>query len=62
MDEAISRRADELIGQYYLGYNLEIPDALIAATVIEYNLPLLTKNQRDFRFVPEIVLFPYPTA
>ncbi|HEX8503868.1 MAG TPA: type II toxin-antitoxin system VapC family toxin, partial [Hymenobacter sp.] len=40
LDEAISRRADELISQYYLGYNLEIPDALIAATAIEYDLPL----------------------
>ena len=64
LDEAISRRADELVRRYYLGYNLEIPDALIAATAIEYNLPLLSKNQRDFQFMDEsgLQLLPYPTA
>ncbi|HEX8329577.1 MAG TPA: type II toxin-antitoxin system VapC family toxin [Hymenobacter sp.] len=63
LDEAISRRADELISHYYLGQNLEIPDALIAATAIEYDLPLLSKNQRDFRFLDEsgLVLLPYPS-
>lgn len=63
LDESISRRADELIQRYYLGYNLEIPDALIAATAIEYNLPLLSKNQRDFQFMDKsgLQLLPYPT-
>ena len=64
LDEAISRRADELIGQYYLGYNMEIPDALIAATAIEYELPLLSKNQRDFHFMKKagLQLLPYPSV
>lgn len=64
LDEGISRRADELVRRYYLGYNLEIPDALIAATAIEYNLPLLSKNQRDFQFMDEsgLELLSYPTA
>jgi hypothetical protein len=64
LDEAISRRADELISQYYLGYNLEIPDALIAATAIEYDLPLLSKNQRDFHFMHKsgLQLLTYPTV
>ena len=63
LDGAISRRADELVSQYYLGHNLEIPDALIAATVIEYDLPLLSKNQRDFQFMDKsgLQLLPYPS-
>ena len=62
LDEAISRRADQLVNRYYLEYNLGIADALIAATAIEYDLPLLSKNQRDFRFIPGLQLLPYPTA
>ena len=63
LDGAISRRADELVSQYYLGHNLEIPDALIAATAIEYDLPLLSKNQRDFQFMDKsgLQLLPYPS-
>ena len=62
LDGDISRRADALINRYYLEYNLEIPDALIAATAIEYDLPLLSKNQRDFRFLDKsgLKLLPYP--
>lgn len=64
LDEAISRRADKLIDHYYLSHNLEIPDALIAATAIEYDLPLLSKNQRDFHFMGQsgLQLLPYPTT
>ena len=64
LDGDISRRADELVSRYYLVYNLEIPDALIAATAIEYDLPLLSKNQKDFRFLKEagLQLLSYPAA
>jgi predicted nucleic acid-binding protein len=62
MDEAISRRADALVTRYYLGYNLGVADALIAATAIEYDLPLLSKNQKDYRFLDKagLQLLPYP--
>ena len=36
--------------------------APIAATALVYDLPLLTKNQRDFRFIPDLKLLPYPAA
>ncbi|MFD1470012.1 type II toxin-antitoxin system VapC family toxin [Hymenobacter caeli] len=64
LDGDISRRADELINRYYLGRNLGIADALIAATAIEYDLPLLSKNQRDFHFLDKsgLQLLPYPAA
>ena len=64
LDTHISRRADELILRYYLGYNLAVADALIAATALEYDLPLISKNQRDFKFMNDIglQLLPYPAA
>lgn len=64
LDGDISRRADALIGRFYLEYSLGIADALIAATAIEYNLPLLSKNQRGFHFLDKagLTLLPYPAA
>ncbi|MEK7655284.1 MAG: type II toxin-antitoxin system VapC family toxin [Patescibacteria group bacterium] len=34
------------------------PDLLIAATAIENRLPLLTRNTKDFRKIPGLVLMP----
>jgi predicted nucleic acid-binding protein len=50
----------DLLRQYRLSHGLLIPDALIAATAIATNLPLVTKNQRDYRFISGLQLFPYP--
>lgn len=62
LDERISLVSSDLVMQFRLSYGLLIPDALIAATAVVYQAPLLTKNQRDFQFIPEVNLLPYPTA
>jgi predicted nucleic acid-binding protein len=62
LSEQVSARADDLITAHYLGNNMSVTDALIAATAIEYDLPLLTKNQRDFRFISGLKLLQYPTV
>ena len=62
LDVQISTKADQLITKYYLSNSVAVPDALIAATALVYDLPLLTKNQRDFRYLPGLQLLPYPTA
>ena len=65
LDVNISQRADKLVTRFYLEYSLAVADALIAATALEYELPLLSKNQRDFHFMRDKVglqLLPYPTA
>jgi hypothetical protein len=36
-----------------------IADALIAATAIVIDAPLLSKNQRDYRFIQGLNLLPY---
>ena len=45
---------------YALSHGLQIPDALIAATALAFNIPLLSKNQRDYRFIVGLSLLPYP--
>ena len=57
--EPISDRAVDLLQQYRLSHGLLIADALIAATAMEHNQPIITKNQRDFRFVVGLNLQPY---
>ncbi|NOS87262.1 MAG: PIN domain-containing protein [Methylococcaceae bacterium] len=49
--------ARSVIRQYSLSHGLRLADALIAATVLVYGLELLTINQKDFRFIPELVLW-----
>jgi predicted nucleic acid-binding protein len=51
ISEEISRQAVELIHQYRLSHGLLIPDALIAASSLVTGHGLLTKNQRDYRFI-----------
>jgi hypothetical protein len=54
--ESISELGKELIKKYYLSHGLEIPDALIAATALKLEIPLLTMNKKDFRFIENIEL------
>ena len=56
----IADRAIELLHCYSLSHGLLIADALIAATAIENKISLLSKNQRDFRFILELNLISYP--
>jgi len=52
----ISSVATELIFEYAKSHNLAIPDSLIAATAINYNLKLYTLNIKDFRFIDGLEL------
>lgn len=60
VSDAISDKAVELLKVYRLSHGLLIADGLIAATALVPSMPLLTKNQRDFRFIKGLVLLPYP--
>lgn len=52
----ISAIALKLVTSYAKSHNLDIPDALIAATAIDKKLDLLTYNSRDFRFIKNLQL------
>ncbi len=60
VNEAVCDTALELLHQYRLSHGLMIADALIAATAIMMNLPFITKNQKDYRFINKLNLLPYP--
>jgi hypothetical protein len=60
LTEEISIQAMELIQTYALSHGLRIPDALIAATAISNHVALLSKNQRDYRFIANLNLSRYP--
>lgn len=52
----ISFKAVELIKIFAHEKGLRMPDALIAAASLEYNIPLLTLNTKDFEFINGINL------
>ncbi|MBC8085015.1 MAG: type II toxin-antitoxin system VapC family toxin [Hymenobacter sp.] len=62
VSDEISRVADGSVTRYSLSHSRRIPDAFIAATALVYDVPRLSKNQRDYRFIPGLKLLPYPAA
>jgi predicted nucleic acid-binding protein len=57
IDNAISVKAIELIDKFRLSHGLMIPDALIAATAVTYQIELYTYNFKDFDFIPNLKLY-----
>lgn len=60
IDQSISDKAVDLLRLYRLSHGLLIADGLIAATAIVWEYPFITKNQRDYRFIQNLNLLPYP--
>ena len=57
ISKPVSEKAVELIYHFHLSHNLQIPDAIIGATAIVYEIPLFTYNTKDFKFMPNIILY-----
>lgn len=57
IDQDISTKAIEFIESFKLSHGLQIPDAIIGATAVIYQIPLYTYNLRDFDFLPNINLY-----
>lgn len=53
---AISNRAMQLIDAYALSHNLQLADALIAATALEHGLTVLTANTKHFSAVDTLAI------
>jgi predicted nucleic acid-binding protein len=51
LTSAISERAIKLIDTYALSGGLQLADALIAATALEYSLTVLTANAKHFAII-----------
>ena len=53
---AITERAAALMETLALSHGLQLGDALIAATAIEHNLPLLTANTKHFAAIDGLTI------
>ncbi|MFH2092645.1 MAG: type II toxin-antitoxin system VapC family toxin [Pseudomonadota bacterium] len=60
LNEQISDTAAGLLKIYRLSHGLLIADALIAATAVVTSSRLVSKNQKDYRFIKELDLIEYP--
>ncbi len=55
-NEDVSKIAIDLIEKYHLSNNLCIPDAIIAASALAFDLTLFTYNIKDFKHIENIKL------
>jgi len=60
LTEIISLTALQLLKRYRLSHGLLIADALIAATAKVHYIPLVSKNQKDYRYIEDLKLLHYP--
>lgn len=60
LNQSISEKAIELVKLYRLNKGLLLADGLIASTAIIYDMGLITKNQKDFKFITGLDLIKYP--
>jgi predicted nucleic acid-binding protein len=59
LERAVAETAGDLIARYrQQGQAIGVPDAIIAATALRYQLPLLTFNTQDFAFISGLRLYP----
>jgi len=56
VNEEISDCAVSLVKQHFHSYSLMLADALIAATALHYQLPLLTGNDKHYRMITDLNL------
>lgn len=56
IQQTIFDLATQFIRDYRLSQGLLLPDAVIGATAIYYQMPLFTYNRKDFTYLPSIVL------
>ncbi|MGD8780908.1 MAG: type II toxin-antitoxin system VapC family toxin [Ignavibacteria bacterium] len=56
----ITQKAVELLKEYRLSHGLLIADSFIAATSLVLDVSLLSKNQKDFRYIKGLKLLKYP--
>lgn len=59
LSKSTSEKAVDLFQKYRLSHGVLIPDMLIASTAMILNIPLLSKNRKDFRFIKSLELIEY---
>ena len=56
ISEEISAKAMFAVEQHFLSHSMQLADALIGATAINYGLPLVTANDKHYRIMKGIQL------
>ncbi len=56
INQEIIALATKIVERYSLSHNTKIMDALIASSVIMYNIDLYTINQKDFKYLKQVRL------
>ena len=56
ISEEISAKAMFAVEQHFLSHSMQLADALIGSTAINYGLPLLTANDRHYRIMKGILI------
>lgn len=59
LNSSISEKAVELFEKYRLSHGVLIPDMLIASTFLTLDIPLMSKNRKDFHFIDGLNLVDY---
>jgi len=57
IDNEITLKAFDLLQKYYLSHSLTLADCFIASTSEVTGLELFTYNTKDYKFIPQLVLF-----
>ncbi|OAI16221.1 MULTISPECIES: type II toxin-antitoxin system VapC family toxin [Methylomonas] len=58
LNPAISSLFIDLMRHYSLSHKASVPDMLIAATALSHDVTLYTLNTKDFKFIPDLNLYP----
>jgi predicted nucleic acid-binding protein len=56
IDELISTKAMLYVEQYALSHAMELADALIGASAVVNQLPLLTGNEKHYKHLPDLTI------
>jgi predicted nucleic acid-binding protein len=56
IDYHISNIFTNLVQKYVLSHNTDLGDTFVAATALNYQLPLLTMNHKHYKHVPNLQL------
>jgi predicted nucleic acid-binding protein len=59
LSKSTSEKAVDLFNKYRLNHGVLIPDMLIASTALTLEIPLLSKNRKDSRFIKKLELIEY---
>lgn len=57
IDKQVCDQFIELMTNYSLSHNLNVPDGFIAATAITRDIPLYTLNKKDFKYIQGLKLW-----